>query len=60
MSKEVVKKTKFNTLNTKAKDLGRKVPDETTLIHIDQYNTDKQNLKKKLGMLIKKYLALVI
>ena len=40
-----------NTLKTK---LDRKVPDMTTLIHINQYNTDKQNLEKKLMILIKK------
>ena len=40
-----------NTLKTK---LDREVPDMTTLIHINQYNTDKQNLKKKLMILIKK------
>ena len=39
---EVVKKAKFNTLNTKVNNLEKKIPDATTLIHINQYNTDKQ------------------
>ena len=41
---EVVKNTKFNTLKTKANSLEKKIPDATTIIHINQYNTDKQNL----------------
>ena len=49
----VVKNTKFNTLKTKVNILGKKIPDATILIHINQYNTDKQNLEKKLEMLIK-------
>ena len=43
---EVFKFTKFNTLNTKVNKLDKKTPDTTTLIHINQYNTDKQNLEK--------------
>ena len=51
---EVAKKTKFNTLNTKVNNLDKKITDATTLIHINQYSTDKQNLdKKKLLMLMK-------
>ena len=46
---EVVKKTKFNTLKTKVNNLEKKIPDPTTLIHINQYNTDKLNLDKKIG-----------
>ena len=38
---EVVKNTKFNTLKTKVNNLEKKIPDATTLIHINQYNTDK-------------------
>ena len=45
---EVVKNTKFNTLKTKVNNLEKKIPDATTLIHINQYNTDKQNLEKKV------------
>ena len=46
---EVVKNTKFNTLKTKLNTLENKSPDATTLIHINQYNTDKQNLEEKIG-----------
>ena len=35
---EVVKNTKFNTLKTKVNILEKKIPDATTLIHINQYN----------------------
>ena len=45
---EFVKNTKFNTLKTKVNNLDKKIPDGTTLIHINQYNTDKQNLGKIL------------
>ena len=51
---EVIKNTKFNPLKAKVNNLDKKIPDATILIHINQYNTDKQNLeKKKLEMLIK-------
>ena len=50
---EAGKNTKFNTLKAKVNNLEKKVPDVTTLIHINQYNTGKQNLEKKLEMLIK-------
>ena len=43
----VVKNTKFNTLKTKVNNSEMKIPDATTLIHINQYNKDKQNLEKK-------------
>ena len=46
---EVVKNTKFNTLRTKVNNLEKKIPDSTTLIHINRYNADKQNLEKKMG-----------
>ena len=50
---EVVTNTKFNTLKTRVNNLEKKIPDTTTLIHINQYNTDKQNLeKKKLEMFL--------
>ena len=52
VANEVVKNTKFNTLKTKVNSLEKKIPDATTLIHINQCNTDKQNLEKKLEMLI--------
>ena len=44
---EVVKNTKFNTLKTKVNNLDQKIPDETTLIHTNQYNTDKKKFRKK-------------
>ena len=46
MSK-VVKNTKFNKLNLKVNNSENKVADGSTLIHLNQYNTDKQNLEKK-------------
>ena len=46
---EVVKNTKFNTLKTKVNSLEKKIPDATTLIHINQYSIDKQSLEKKIG-----------
>ena len=45
---EVVKNIKLNTLKTKVN-----IYDATTLIHINQCNTDKQNLEKKMDILIK-------
>ena len=41
-------------LKTKVNNLGEKVSDVTILIHIKQYNTDKQNLEKKIGNVDKK------
>ena len=32
----------------------KKIPYATALIHINQYNTDKQNLEKKIGDVHKK------
>ena len=49
VDKKVVKNTKFITLKTKVNDKEKKIPDATTLIHINQYNLDQQNLKKKNG-----------
>ena len=43
---EVVKNTKFNTPKAKVNDLENKIPDASTLIWLNQYNTDKQNLGK--------------
>ena len=37
-----------------------KVLAATTLININQYNTDEQNLEKKIGDVNKKYQALVV
>ena len=44
---EVVKNIKFNTLKTTVNSLEKTFPDASTLIPINQYNTDKQNLEKK-------------
>ena len=54
VSKEVVKKTVYNNLNTKVNNLENKIHDATTLIHRNQYNTDKQNFDKKNGDFDKK------
>ena len=47
VDKQIDKNTKFNTLNMKVNNLEHKTPDATTWIHINKYNTDKQNLEKK-------------
>ena len=52
---ELVKSTKSNALKTKVNRLEKKIPDATTLIHINQYNIGKQNLEKKIGDVDKKY-----
>ena len=44
---EVVKNTKLNTIKTKVNNLEKKITDATTLIQINQYNTDKHNLQQK-------------
>ena len=54
VDKEVVKKHKINTLKAKVNNLEKKIPDATTLIHINQYKTDKKNLEKKIGDIEKK------
>ena len=60
MSKDVVQNTKYSKVNTKINNLEKKIPNATTLIHISQYNTDKQNLDKKIKGVVKKYLPLVV
>ena len=55
MNNEVVKNIKINTLKTIVNNLEKKLPDATTLIHINQYNTDTQILEKKSKLSIKKY-----
>ena len=50
---EAVKNSKFSTLKAKVNNLEKKILNATILIHINQYNTDKQNLEKSLEMLIK-------
>ena len=46
--RDVVEKTNFGTLKTKVNKLGKEIPDATALFDINQYNTDKQNLEKKI------------
>ena len=53
VNKQVMKNTKLYTLKPKENNLEKKFPEANTLIHINQYQTDKQNLKKKLKMLKK-------
>ena len=48
VDKQVRKNTNFNTLKTKVNILEKKISEATTLIHINQYNTDKLNLEKKI------------
>ena len=38
---EVVKNSKFNTLNTKVNGLEKKIYDATSIVYINQCNTDK-------------------
>ena len=51
---EAVKNTKFNTVKTKVNNLDKKIPDWTTLICINQCNTDKPNFENKVGYVDKK------
>ena len=53
MNKEVVKETMHNKLNTKVNNLENKIPNASTLIQTNQYNTDKQNLEQKMELFIK-------
>ena len=46
---DVVKNTKFNAVNTKVNSFKKESPDATRLTHINQYNTDEQNLDNKIG-----------
>ena len=54
LDNEVAKNTTLNTLKTKVNNLEKKNCVATTLIHINQHNTDKQNLEKKIGDVDKK------
>ena len=60
INKEVGGKAVYNELNTKVNDLEKKIPYATTLIHMNQYATDKQNLEKKNEDVDKKYQILVV
>ena len=54
----MLKTQKFNKPNPEVNNLEKKIPDATTLIHLTQYNIDKQNLEKKIGDVDKKYQTL--
>ena len=43
----------FNMRKANVNSLEKKNPDATRLIHINQYNRDKQNLEEKLEILVK-------
>ena len=49
VTKELVKKTVYNKLNTKINYLENKISDVSTLFQSNQYNVRKQNLEKKIG-----------
>ena len=59
VDQQVVKNRKFNTLRIKVTKLDKK-NSWCTLIHINQYNTDKQNLEKKIGDVDKKCRTLMV
>ena len=59
VNKEVVKNAKLNTLKANVNKLCKKILDVTTLIHINQHNSDKQILNKKVGAVQKKLLDLI-
>lgn len=48
VKKEVTKNAKFDMPNAKVNDLENKINGATNLIHINQQNTDKQNLDQKI------------
>ena len=60
LDKQVVKNKNISTLNMKVNSLEKEIPDLNTLFQINQYNIDKQNLQKKIVMLIKKCQTLVV
>ena len=41
VDKEIVKKTVYNTVNTKVNNLERKIPDTSTVSQTNQYNRSK-------------------
>ena len=57
---KLLKNTNFNTIKTKVNNLENKIPDATILVHINQYNTDKQNLEKEIENVGKKYKIQVV
>ena len=57
---KLLKNTNFNTIKTKVNNLENKIPDATILVHINQYNTDKQSLEKEIENVDKKYKIQVV
>ena len=55
---KVVKNKKLNTFSVN--NLERKIPDATTLFQVNQINTDKQNLEKKIVTVDKKHQVQVL
>ena len=60
LKKKIPETTILIKKKTKVNNLKKKIPDTTILVQKNQYNTDKLNLGKKLGMLIKKYQTLMV
>ena len=54
LRKEVIEKTKYAKLNSKVNNLKNKNPDASTLVYMNQYNTDKQGLENKIENVDKK------
>ena len=49
VDKQVVKNTKFNTLNTKVNNLEEEIPDANTLIQINQYTLKTTFMNTKMS-----------
>ena len=60
VERNVVKKTVYNTLNTKVNSLEKTTTYASTLIKANQYSTGKQNSEKKMEMLRMKFLISVV
>ena len=52
--------TKLNKLNPKVNKSNKKIPGAITLIHINQYSIDRQNLQRNIGDVDKKYQTFVV
>ena len=50
VDKDVEKKTLYNTLSTKLKNLEKQIPGASALIQTNQCNTNKKNLEKISGL----------
>ena len=60
LRKEVIEKTKYAKLNSKVNNLKNKNLDASTLVYMNQYNTDKQGLENKIENVDKKTQGLVV